>query len=133
MTYSFSGIFMPILFFIVTLTSFMHRNGPDMLEILPGGNISIRHENISYEKCGRYKVEYCENTEVKKKSFPVKKYNTKENAYNEALKYSKSLNVTKIGETIDISIKEYLKKNSTWRNKLFKVIHSNNMNTDHLS
>lgn len=62
----------------------------------------------------RYRAVWMENHKYRTKSFGVKVYDSKKNAYNAAKTFLKSLPSDR-GKIIEISVEDYLKKPSQWR------------------
>ena len=82
--------------------------------------VCFSRNQMSFDSKGqRYRVQYLADHETKSCSFTVKNYGTKELALEEAKSFSESVETTKKGDILDISVEDYLQKSKSWQ-KLYK-------------
>jgi DNA mismatch repair ATPase MutS len=89
-------------------------NGPHMLSLKSSGYKSISWDN----KEQRYRVNWIIDHINKSKSFSVYKYKTKDKAHKQACEFMATVKTDK-GSIIDISVDEYLKKPSIWKQNYY--------------
>jgi DNA mismatch repair ATPase MutS len=82
---------------------------------------SSAYQTISWSgnKDPRYRVKYYHEGKRRSKSFSVKKYGTKENAYNHGKEFLESTNNISKGKIIEITVKDYIKKTQTWKREKY--------------